>query len=162
MYSCLGLLWSLQILSQLVDLEKRFRVFFPFVDVYYSLNSLLFKSCISKICILFSVEHKQSLKYLLVGKWVEFFILFWVGFFSIFWILLVFLLTQELVYDVDLYVFDGIFFIRAAVFLGPRSVTLTQDKLLVMASRKVFSYTICNSSSGIVLYIVKVIHYNIT
>lgn len=61
--------------SELVDLEKHFS-FFPFVDVYYSLNSPLFKSCISKICILFSVERKQSLKYFLVGAWVEFLVLF--------------------------------------------------------------------------------------
>lgn len=61
---CLGLVRSLQMLPELVDLGKHFRFFFPFVDIYYSLNSALFKTCISKIYILFSVEHKQSLKYL--------------------------------------------------------------------------------------------------
>ena len=46
-------------------------------------------------------------------------------------------------YDVDLYTFDLIFFIRADVFPRPRSGILTQDKLFVKASRKVYVVTVC-------------------
>lgn len=46
-------------------------------------------------------------------------------------------------YDVDLYTFDLIFFVRADVFLGPWSVILTENKSLVTGSRKVDLVTVC-------------------